>query len=57
MQKLDPESTNGIVNHLTASTKEVLADQRKQILSEFSLDRDESALSRLVKQLKTTMET
>ena len=52
MQKLDPESTNGIVNHLTASTKEVLADQRKQILSEFSLDRDESALSRLVKQLK-----
>ena len=52
MQVLNPESTGGLITQLTKSTEEALAEQRKRILSEFSLDSDESALSRLIRQLK-----
>ena len=52
MHVLNPDSTGGLISKLTKSTEDVLAEQRKRILGEFSLDSPESALSRLVKQLK-----
>jgi hypothetical protein len=45
---LSPDDANGLRAQLTKAIEDSLADQRKQILSEFSLDRKESALSRLV---------
>ena len=54
MQSLDPKSTDGLIGLLSKSTEETLTDQRERILSEFSLDNGEGALSRLVTELKTS---
>ena len=53
MRTLDPRSTDGLIGLLSKSTEETLVEQRKRILSEFSLDNGEGALSRLVMELKT----
>lgn len=52
MRVLDPESTNGLITKLTQSTDSTLSEQRTKILSEFSLDNEESALRRLVSELQ-----
>lgn len=52
MKMLDPEAADGVVKSLSAATEKTLADQREQILSQFSLDKPESALNRLVTELK-----
>lgn len=51
MQVLDPESSGGLIAKLTKSTEDTLNGQRERILSEFSLDNKEGALSRLVTDL------
>ncbi len=49
---LNPESANGLLARLNKSIEDTLSEQRKLILSEFSLDNGESAISRLVAKLK-----
>jgi hypothetical protein len=51
MQMLDPEASDGLVSALATSVEKTLNDQRERILSEFSLDNKEGALSRLVVEL------
>ena len=52
MQTLDPGSSDGLISLLAKSTDETLTMQRDRILSEFSLDNGDGALSRLVVELK-----
>jgi len=52
MQILNPDSTNSLIVQLRQSTESALITQREHILRQFSLDNDESALSRLVTELK-----
>ncbi len=51
MQLLDPEASEGLVGSLAVSVEKTLGEQRERILSEFSLDNKEGALSRLVVEL------
>jgi hypothetical protein len=51
MQLLDPNASDGLLGSLAGSVEKTLAEQREQILSEFSLDNKEGALSRLVAEL------
>jgi hypothetical protein len=51
MRLLDPEESDSLVRTLRDSTEEVLQAERARILSEFSLDNKESALSRLISEL------
>ena len=52
MKMLDPEAADGVVKSLSAATEKTLTEQREKILEQFSLDNEESALKRLVKQLE-----
>ena len=52
MRVLNPEATNGLVNVLKQSTETTLSAQQERILGEFSLDNSESALTRLVSELR-----
>ena len=52
MQKLNPDSAGGLITQLTKSTEDTLDTQRERILTEFSLDNKEGALSRLIDELK-----
>lgn len=52
MRVLDPQSTEGVVALLTRATEATLSEQRNRILSEFSLDHQDSALGRLVAELQ-----
>ena len=52
MQTLNPESPGGLISQFTKSTEDTLTSQRERILSEFSLDNGDGALSRLVTELK-----
>lgn len=52
MKILDPEAADGVVKSLSTATEKTLSEQRKQILNEFSLDNEHSALNRLVIELK-----
>ena len=52
MQKLNPDSAGGLITQLTKSTEATLDTQRERILTEFSLDNKEGALSRLIDELK-----
>lgn len=47
---LSPTDANGLRAQVTRSIEEALADQRKVILREFSLDQKDSALSRLLSE-------
>ncbi len=51
MRTLDPGATDGLIVRLSKTTEETLAAQRERILSEFSLDNGDGALSRLVAEL------
>jgi hypothetical protein len=48
---LSPTDASGLRAHVAGALEEALAEQRDQILSEFSLDNPDSALSRLVGKL------
>lgn len=48
---LSPDQTSGLQAQLTASIEKALAEQRSKIVSEFSLDREDSSLSRLNREL------
>jgi hypothetical protein len=52
MKVLDPEEASGVVQKLRESVDETLEEQRNRILSEFSLDNKEGALSRLVAEIE-----
>ena len=52
MKVLDPQSADGLVSLLTRATEATLAEQRQRIVGEFSLDREGSALGRLVAELQ-----
>jgi hypothetical protein len=51
LRLLDPEEGQGLKMRIEAMLHGVLDDQRNRILREFSLDSDESALSRLLRKL------
>ena len=51
MKALDPESTNGILNKIHETVSFNLKTGSENILSEFSLDNESSALSRLVSEV------
>jgi hypothetical protein len=52
MRVLDPDAGDGLTAALRDCVEERLADQRKRVLDEFSLDKDDSALSRFLKQVQ-----
>lgn len=49
---LSPEQKDGLLHHLQESVRQALEAQRAALLAEFSLDRPESALARLVRHMK-----
>ncbi len=51
MRTLDPTTSGGVVATLGKAVETQLTTQRERVLQEFSLDRPESALSRLVREL------
>jgi hypothetical protein len=53
---LSPTDANGLRGQLTKTIEEALAEQRRVILREFSLDTDGSALSRLVSEFSLDTE-
>jgi hypothetical protein len=50
---LSPTDANGLQAQIAGALEQALAEQRQQILREFSLDNTDSALSRLIAQLTT----
>lgn len=54
LRTLDPASGDGIVAFPAGAVETSLAEQRQRILSEFTLDDQTSALSRLVAELRTS---
>ncbi|MCZ2074599.1 MAG: hypothetical protein LC130_06305 [Bryobacterales bacterium] len=50
---LSPTDANGVKAQIAGLLESVLAEQQEQILREFSLDNDQSALSRLIRELST----
>ncbi len=53
MRVLDPKQSDGLLNTLRGNVEKELSTQRDHLLSEFSLDNKEGALTRLVGELKT----
>jgi len=51
LQLLDPDEADGLKGRIEAMLTNLLDDQRGHILREFSLDNEDSALSRLVRRL------
>lgn len=51
MRILDFQSPDGLIPQFVKSTEETLSDQQKRILHEFSLDNEQGALKRLVREL------
>jgi hypothetical protein len=52
-QMLSPTASEGLKAQLQRSVEGVLQEQREKILGEFSLDRENSALRRLIKEVET----
>ncbi len=51
MRQLDPEQSKGLLATLRQTVEKQLAEQRDQVLREFSLDTEDGALARLVREL------
>jgi hypothetical protein len=51
MKLLNPEESSGLVSAIRSAISEVVDEEQSHILSEFSLDNDQSALKRLVTEL------
>lgn len=54
MRLLNPDEAGGLVARLRSSVGEILDAEKRQILAQFSLDDGQSALSRLVTELKAS---
>ena len=52
MRAIDPNAADGLIRQLDETTKSALTEHRKVILDEFSLDKPEGALSRMVSEIK-----
>lgn len=52
LQMLSPEQKSGLLSRVEELVKKNLEEQRSTLLGEFDLNREQSALSRLVKQMK-----
>lgn len=52
LRALSPQEKGGVLDQLATTLQQALAEQRKAILDQFSLDASDSALSRLVGQVK-----
>lgn len=52
MRMIAPENPEGFLNALSKNVDQLLTSSRETILAEFSLDSDQSALSRLVKRVE-----
>ena len=52
MRTIDPNAADGLIRQLADTTETTLSAQRERILSEFSLDNGDGALSRMVSELK-----
>jgi hypothetical protein len=53
MKRLDPAQAESVTEAMRATVSDVLTTQRQTILSEFSLDKPESALNRFRQELMT----
>lgn len=53
MRMLDPDQSKGILAAMRTTVDEKLREQREHVIGEFSLDNEQSSLSRLVKELTT----
>ena len=51
MKQLDPEQSGGLLARLQKTVEQQLTNQRDHVLRQFSLDDEQSALSRLVREL------
>jgi hypothetical protein len=51
MRRLDPEDTESVIRSIETSVRDVLVEQQAEVLSEFSLDNANGALTRVVTQL------
>jgi hypothetical protein len=51
MRLLNPDESNGLVSSIRSTISEVVNEEQTRILSEFSLDNGQGALSRLVSEL------
>jgi hypothetical protein len=51
---LSPKQSDGLLATLAATLKKALDEQREEVLKQFSLDRKESALSRLLAEVTTS---
>jgi hypothetical protein len=51
MRLLNPEESDGLVSSIRSTISDVVGEEQTRILSEFSLDNGDGALSRLVKEL------
>lgn len=51
MRLLNPEESDGLVSSIRSTISEVVGEEQTRILSEFSLDNGQGALSRLVNEL------
>ena len=51
MKLLNPEESNGLIYSIRSTVSTVIDDEQERILGEFSLDNEQSALKRLVKEL------
>jgi hypothetical protein len=56
LRALDPEHGTGVVAHLRALVEKALVEHGRTILGEFSLDREGSALSRLIGEIRKRQE-
>ena len=56
MRRLDPQDADSINRSIEKSVREVLDGEQNRILSEFSMDNENGALTRVVTQLKTANE-
>jgi ABC-type transporter Mla subunit MlaD len=54
MRMINPEEAKGLVSSLRGAVEEVLEAERQAILGEFSLDKEGSALKRLVRHIENT---
>jgi hypothetical protein len=53
MKMLDPDQAKGVLASIRSTVQNQLTDQQELVLGQFSLDNEEGALTRLVKELKT----
>ncbi len=52
MKYLDKDQQNGLIDTITRIAEERLSEQSKKVLSEFDLNEEDSALNRLIKNMK-----